>query len=93
MFTLVTDGPPEGEKFNWPAEVSKAFDENRLAEDIKEEQDKLRSADLLILQFPLYWMGFPAILKGWIDRIFSHGFAFELPNLLLDEGKLKVKYT
>ena len=89
----MADGPPEGEKFNWPAEVSKALDENRLAEDIKEEQDKLRSADLLILQFPLYWMGFPAILKGWIDRIFSHGFAFEVPNGLFDNGKLKVTCT
>lgn len=47
-----------------------------LSPDISAEQEKLRWADTLVLQFPLWWMGFPAILKGWVDRVFVNGFAF-----------------
>lgn len=34
-------------------------------------------ADLLIFQFPIWWTSYPAILKGWIDRVFANGFAFD----------------
>ncbi len=47
-----------------------------LSEDVKVEQEKLLWADALILQFPLWWFSMPAILKGWIDRVYSHGFAY-----------------
>lgn len=48
--------------------------------DVRAEQDKLRAADLVVLQFPLWWYGTPAILKGWIDRVFESGFAFDVPD-------------
>lgn len=52
--------------------------------EIAAEQDKLSQADLVILQFPLWWGSYPAILKGWIERVISRGFAygenFELSN-------------
>lgn len=52
-------------------------DEHQLfSPDITLEQDKLRQADVLILQFPIWWGSYPAILKGWIERIFSYGFAY-----------------
>lgn len=44
--------------------------------DIADEQEKLRQAELLILQFPIWWFGMPAILKGWADRVFARGFAY-----------------
>lgn len=44
-----------------------------LAADIKAELDKLDWCDTLILQFPLWWFGLPAILKGWVDRVFVSG--------------------
>ena len=47
-----------------------------LAHDIMEEQRKLRECDLLMLQFPLWWFSLPAILKGWVDRVMSMGFAY-----------------
>jgi len=47
-----------------------------LAHDILEEQRKLRTCDLLLLQFPLWWFSMPAILKGWVDRVMSMGFAY-----------------
>lgn len=46
--------------------------------DVVPEQDKLRRADLLVLQFPLWWYGMPAMLKGWVDRVFEAGFAYDV---------------
>ncbi|MDK9561147.1 NAD(P)H-dependent oxidoreductase [Gallibacterium anatis] len=45
--------------------------------DIKSEQQFIKEAELITLIYPLWWMGFPAILKGYIDRVFSHGFAYK----------------
>ncbi|WP_187368429.1 NAD(P)H-dependent oxidoreductase [Ruania zhangjianzhongii] len=53
-----------------------AYLEDALTEDVAREQDKLRRADALVIQFPLWWYGMPAILKGWFDRVFVSGFAF-----------------
>lgn len=47
-----------------------------LSPDIAAEQAKLRWADTVVLQFPLWWYGMPAILKGWFDRVFVKGFAY-----------------
>ncbi|QGF92997.1 flavodoxin family protein [Pseudomonas sp. CFSAN084952] len=44
-----------------------------LRTDIQEELDKLLWCDLLVLIFPLFWCSTPAILKGWIDRVFVSG--------------------
>src|SRR5437764_2162724 len=60
-----------------PAAASKeAFAANALTDDVKAEIEKLLWADALILQFPLWWFGMPAILKGWVDRVFAYGFAY-----------------
>lgn len=40
------------------------------------EMGKLAWCDLLVLQFPLWWFGLPAILKGWVDRVFAMGVAY-----------------
>ncbi|NVZ99493.1 NAD(P)H-dependent oxidoreductase [Pseudomonas gingeri] len=47
-----------------------------LAADIQGELDKLLRADLLILNFPIYWFSVPAILKGWIDRVLVSGVCY-----------------
>ena len=60
-----------------PVAASKeAFAADALTDDVKAEIDKLRWADVLILQFPLWWFTMPAILKGWVDRVFAYGFAY-----------------
>lgn len=56
-------------------ESQRAYESGTLAADLRAEQDKLEWADTVILQFPLWWFGPPAILKGWIDRLFIQGFA------------------
>ncbi len=60
-----------------PASASKkAFEGDALTEDVKAEIEKVLWADVLILQFPLWWFAMPAILKGWIDRVWAYGFAY-----------------
>jgi NAD(P)H dehydrogenase (quinone) len=54
----------------------KDFEAGTLTEDVKTEIDKLLWADALILQFPMWWFSMPAILKGWVDRVFAYGFAY-----------------
>ena len=44
--------------------------------DVAEQQAKVAWADALAFVAPVYFVGFPAILKGWIERVFSLGFAF-----------------
>ncbi len=44
--------------------------------DIAAEQEKLLWADTVIFQFPLWWFSMPAIMKGWIDRVYAWGFAY-----------------
>lgn len=63
------------ERLDVLAESERALRSGGLAADIRAEQDKLRWADTVVLQFPLWWFGPPAILKGWFDRLFVQGFA------------------
>ncbi len=65
-----------GEPFNVAASSAQAYKNGELTEDVKEEQEKLLWADAVIFQFPLWWFSAPAILKGWIERVFSAGFAY-----------------
>jgi NAD(P)H dehydrogenase (quinone) len=44
--------------------------------DAVAEQARIDRADLLIMVFPVYWWSMPAILKGWIDRVFTQGWAY-----------------
>ncbi|MDD9206208.1 NAD(P)H-dependent oxidoreductase [Georgenia sp. 10Sc9-8] len=53
-----------------------AYETGALTADIWQEQEKLAGADAVVLQFPLWWYSVPAILKGWIDRVFDKGFAY-----------------
>lgn len=46
--------------------------------DVLEQQARVAGAEGLVFIAPVYWMGFPAMLKGWIERVFSYGFAYSL---------------
>lgn len=50
-----------------------AYETGTLALDIKAEIERLVEADLVIFTFPVFWFSVPAILKGWIDRVFISG--------------------
>jgi NAD(P)H dehydrogenase (quinone) len=45
---------------------------------IASHQKKIAQADGLAFIAPVYWLGFPTILKGWFERVFTYGFAYAL---------------
>ncbi|MDH0646965.1 NAD(P)H-dependent oxidoreductase [Pseudomonas sp. GD03858] len=71
-------------------EQRNAFNTGTLAADIARELDKIRWADLIILNFPIYWFSMPAMLKGWIDRVFVSGYCYG-GTRIYDRGGLKGK--
>ncbi|AIX73329.1 MAG: NAD(P)H-dependent oxidoreductase [Mixta calida] len=48
-----------------------------LPDDVNAEQQRIKRADALVLVYPIYWWSFPAQLKGWIDRVFTQGWAYD----------------
>jgi NAD(P)H dehydrogenase (quinone) len=70
-----TDYRP-GDRFDPSLDSMRAFENGFQREDIAREQGKLLWADAVILQFPLWWYSMPAILKGWVDRVYACGFAY-----------------
>ncbi|OOF58517.1 NAD(P)H-dependent oxidoreductase [Rodentibacter myodis] len=61
-------------------EELQAANQGIIPEEVKYEHQLIRQADLITLVYPLWWMGFPAILKGYLDRVLSHGFAYKTEN-------------
>jgi len=61
------------EYMNYALEQRHACKNKQIAKDIQIEIEKVQKADLVILSFPMYWTSVPAILKGWIDRVFVSG--------------------
>jgi putative NADPH-quinone reductase len=68
-FTTVNDAA----FFKQQLEEVYATETNGFATFIEEEQQKIEWCDLMIWQFPLWWFSVPAILKGWVDRVFAMG--------------------
>ncbi len=52
----------------------------RSPKDLQEQQAKVARAQALVFISPVWFVGFPAILKGWIERVFTLGFAFSLTS-------------
>ncbi|WP_067523748.1 NAD(P)H oxidoreductase [Nocardia uniformis] len=44
--------------------------------ETQEHMRRILAADVVVTVFPVYWMSVPAILKGWIDRVWNYGFAY-----------------
>jgi len=63
---------------DWKAtlEASEIPADSQQNDDVLREQDKLRWADVVIFQFPLWWFSMPAIMKGWVERVYSYGFGY-----------------
>lgn len=73
-------------------EAIQASKTGAFAPDIKEEMEKVKWADLLIFQFPIFFTFMPAIMKGWIDRVLAPGFGFSpITNSAYDTGLFKGK--
>lgn len=68
-----------------------ALQQGRIPDDIAAQQDRVTRAEGLAFIFPIWWSAMPALLKGWIDKVFSLGFAYtfgeEGPQGLLKHRK------
>jgi NAD(P)H dehydrogenase (quinone) len=71
-FTTVADPA----RFHYQNEQGHAHQHNGYAADLVREQQRFAKANLLVVHFPLWWGGMPAILKGWFDRVLAFGFAY-----------------
>ncbi|WP_432662170.1 NAD(P)H-dependent oxidoreductase [Wukongibacter baidiensis] len=59
-----------------PSDIE-AFQSGNIPEDIKAQQDKIKWAEVITFVYPIWWAGMPAMLKGYIDKVFSYGFAYQ----------------
>jgi NAD(P)H dehydrogenase (quinone) len=66
----------DAQPFNLMLASGEAYLAGTQAADIAAEQGKLLWADAVVFQFPIWWYGPPAILKGWIERVFAYRFAY-----------------
>lgn len=78
------------EFFKYQLEQIHSSQNGLFSPDIVAEMEKLRWADFVLFQFPLWWFSVPAILKGWIDRVFAMGFVYG-GGMWYDKGGLKGK--
>ncbi len=62
--------------FKYQLEQVNAYENGLFKEPIQAHMDDFEWCDTLIFSFPLWWFGLPAILKGWVDRVFAMGFAY-----------------
>lgn len=77
-------------RFDAQVEQRAAFEGNRLPHDVASAVRSLTSADLVIFQYPLWWFGMPAIMKGWLDRVLVYG-GFYTSERRYDRGPMTGK--
>lgn len=76
-----------------PADRAAFTGDGPTPDDVRAEQERIDGVDHLVLVYPVYWWSMPALLKGWIDRVFISGWAFDADaeqGLVKKLGRLKV---
>lgn len=68
-----------------------AVKHGQIPAEIKVEQDYIQWANLLTFIYPIWWTGMPALMKGYIDRVFTKGFAYRMDEQEHPQGLLKNK--
>jgi NAD(P)H dehydrogenase (quinone) len=93
--------PLEGEH-HYPKRLNKTFfsalseqgyasELGTLPPEVMRAIDQLDRADLVVFQFPLWWWSMPAVLKGWIDRVFVWGNVYTSKMRYCDKGRFRGK--
>lgn len=74
------------EEFNpimWTEDEADYTNINKTYSDtVLKEMERIKAVDNIIFVFPVYWHSLPAMLKGYIDRVFNYGFAYGNGNKL-----------
>lgn len=77
--------------FKYQAAQFDAYKNDLFVDELKVEMDKILWADLIVFSFPVWWFGLPAIMKGWVDRVFAMGFAYGAGKGVYGSGVFKEK--
>lgn len=64
------------DRLSFIEESGHAYAQGCQTADVEAEQRKILKADAVILLFPLWWYSMPAIMKGWVDRVWAFGLAY-----------------
>lgn len=67
----------EGFDPRWTMQDVEADGAANVPPDVRAQQDRIARADAICMVFPLYWWGMPAMSKGWIDRVWCWGWAYD----------------
>lgn len=91
----INDYPDETdpEHFNIAAAQTRAWETQHYSQDILSEMEKIKNADLIVLQFPLWHSAYPAMLGGWMQRNFVLKFAIFAENRILAGKRVLVSTT
>jgi len=78
--------------FQLSGEQREAYTNATFSKDIQAEIEHIKKADYIFFIFPFWWSSCPAIMKGYIDKVFVHGFAFDYyTGAVFNNGSLKGK--
>lgn len=61
--------------------------------DVEKEQEKLKKADIIVLQYPIFWYSMPSLLEKWMEEVFQHGFSHGTTGDKLKGKKLIISFT
>ena len=61
--------------------------------NVEKEQERLRAADIIVLQFPFFWYGVPSLMHKWMEDVFVHGFSHGSKGKALVGKKLLLSFT
>lgn len=61
--------------------------------DAEAEQERLLRADVIVLQFPIFWYAMPSLLSRWVEEVFQHGFSHGSTGGKLKGKKLVASFT
>lgn len=61
--------------------------------DVPKEQERLTRADIIVLQFPVFWYSAPSLLERWMEETFAHGFSHGRTGDKLKGKKLVLSFT
>lgn len=73
------------------SELGKLYPDFKI--NVEAEQEKLKKADIIVWQFPVHWYSLPALLKKWLDDVFTYGFAYGVEETALKGKKLILSFT
>ncbi len=72
----------------FPADEPDWHQPKRYSDAVLAEQARVDRHDAIAMVFPVWWWSVPAMLKGWIDRVWNRGWAYSQSQLRLDQGLL-----